>query len=408
MEMKWKMTYCFKAILVMQMLLLFGCNDDNSGSQFSNPGPECQLNDILLECKQGVLDGYTLYSPIHSTTTYLTDICGEVVHLWESDYTPAHSVYLLGNGHLMRPGSVGNVKFDNGGTGGIIEEFDWDGNLVWEYYYSSNKYCQHHDIEPLPNGNVLLIAWEQKAPEEIAAAGGNPDVFGQYGVWSDHIIEVEPILPRGGRIVWEWHLWDHLIQDYDPRKKNYGRVKDHPERLDINFADHIRDPDWSHMNSIDYNEELDQILLSVHTTCEILIIDHSTTTEEAAGHTGGRYGKGGDFLYRWGNPQIYRAGGEDKQYFFGQHDAHWIEDGLPQREAFGLQRRFQVEGDGFAGKMHERPGIWRKRVSDQSRQPFSSPRSAGHLGEAEVRRGFRRGFAHSEEREPQRGGEVGM
>jgi hypothetical protein len=85
-----------------------------------------------------------------------------------------------------------------------------------------------------------------------------------------------------------------------------------------------------------------------------------------------------------------------------------IEDGLPQREAFGLQRRFQVEGDGFAGKMHERPGIWRKRVSDQSRQPFSSPWSAGHLGEAEVRRGFRRGFADSEERELQGSGEIAV
>jgi hypothetical protein len=140
-----------------------------------------------------------------------------------------------------------------------------------------------------------------------------------------------PTGPNSGDIVWEWHVWDHMIQDYDPSKENYGIVADHPELIDINFFENplTSNPDWNHINSIDYNEEFDQILLSVNAFNEIWVIDHSTTTEEAAGHTGGLYGKGGDILYRWGNPQTFDRGNENSRVFYHQHDAQWIKEGFP-------------------------------------------------------------------------------
>lgn len=156
----------------------------------------------------------------------------------------------------------------------------------------------------------------------------NPNHVGNQGLLPDHVIEVQPAGPTSGEIVWEWHAWDHLIQDYDSSKENYGVVGDHPELVDINYVTSSQQ-DLMHTNSIDYNEEFDQILLSVRYYSEIWVIDHSTTTEEAAGHTGGNSGKGGDLLYRWGNPQTYDRGTSSDRKFFEQHDTNWIDEGYP-------------------------------------------------------------------------------
>jgi hypothetical protein len=236
----------------------------------------------------------------------------------------------LENGHLLRTAHVGaqDGRFGAGGAGGRVEEYDWDGTLVWKFDYASAKVMQHHDIEPLPNGNVLMIACEYVSARDAITAGRDPYLTGRQGLWVDHIIEVEPSGESGGRIVWEWHLWDHVIQDHDPNKPNYGKVAEQPELLDLNYPPprgrRAANPDWTHFNSIDYSPHLDQVLVSCHGTSEVLVIDHSTTTDEAAGHTGGRSSRGGDILYRSGNPAIYGAGGIEDRRLFAQHDAQWI------------------------------------------------------------------------------------
>ena len=273
--------------------------------------------------------GYTLFAPMSYNVTYLIDNNGELVQSWSSEYRPGLSVYILENGDLLRTRIIQGQLFQTGGHGGGVEIIDWDGNLVWEFDYFSDQYWQHHDIESLPNGNVLLIAWEHKADASAIANGRNPNMLAgsqqPFGFWPDHIIEVNP---ESNSIAWEWHVWDHLIQDYDSSKVNYGVVSDHPELVNLNYpSGPITNGDWLHINAVDYNAELDQIILSVHHFGEIWIIDHSTTTIEAASHTGGNSGKGGDLLYRWGNPQAYIGGNSNERIFFGQHDARWIEDG---------------------------------------------------------------------------------
>jgi hypothetical protein len=326
----------------------------------------------LRVSEPGAFAGYTLFAPIRSGKTFLVDMDGKEVHVWESEHPPL-AVYLREDGSLLRGTRIDtNPTFHGGGLGGRIQELAPDGSVTWEYVLSDEKYSQHHDFEPLPNGNLLVIAWELLSKEEAVFLGRDPAHVSEKGFWPDWVLEVAPTRPSGGRIVWEWHAKNHLIQDRDPALPNYGRIAEHPGRVDIN-GDVVREPelseeerrkreeqdaemralgyaggdeedeqepgppgapqdlpgDWTHINSVDYYPELDLILLSTPELCEIWIIDHSTTTEEARGSTGGRWKKGGDLLYRWGNPRVYGAGQEaDKQLFY-QHQPEWVPPGLP-------------------------------------------------------------------------------
>jgi len=273
--------------------------------------------------------GYTLIAPFGGQDTFLIDLSGKVVHSWTTERRPSQAAYLLDDGSLLRTAKIPNQTFTiPGGPAGGIQKFDWEGNLTWDYQVADEKRLTHHDIEPLPNGNVLVVAWELKTRDEAIAAGRDSIKLQDGELWPEVILEIKPNGLNGGDVVWEWHLWDHVVQSLDSSKPNFGRAFEHPELIDLNFVDRPI-ADWIHMNSIDYNPKLDQILLSGRTFDEVWVIDHSTTTEQAAGHTGGRQGKGGDLLYRWGNPFAYFAGSPFDQKLFGQHDPHWNPEGLP-------------------------------------------------------------------------------
>ena len=274
-------------------------------------------------------NGYTLFAPKHNNMIYLIDNQGRKVHQWKSDYEPGQTVYLKPNGNLLHCCFTKNRGFTGGGEGGRIEEFDWDGKLIWEFTYSSNQYLSHHDIAPLPNGNILMLVVEKKSLDECISAGFNPEQLRDGQLYPDSIVEVQPTYPQGGKIVWQWHVWDHLIQDFDRTKANYGDVAKHPELIDVDCNGRGISAFWNHMNSISYNAKLDQILLSVRGCNEIWIIDHSTNQNEAKSHSGGRQGKGGDLIYRWGNPAAYKLGNMQNKQLIQQHDAQWIPDGYP-------------------------------------------------------------------------------
>jgi hypothetical protein len=277
----------------------------------------------------GSFNAYTLLSPINSNETYLINNCGQVVHQWSSTFTPGASVYLLENGNLLRTGKIANSNFQFGGVGGKIELFDWDNNLLWEYTHSSTTFTQHHDIYPLPNGNILMIVATIMPEAEAIQAGRDPAKLQQGEVFNEQILEIQPVGTNQANVIWEWNVNEHLVQDFDATKDNFGVVSNSEGKLNFNYINTAHQTaNWLHCNSIQYNPILDQLVLSSRIMSEIYIIDHSTTTAEAASSTGGTYGKGGDFLYRWGNKEAYDKGVEADQTLFGQHYPHWIAEGL--------------------------------------------------------------------------------
>ncbi len=271
----------------------------------------------------GAFPGYTLIVPQTSTETHLIDLNGTTVHTWQSRYQAGLSASVRKDGMLLRTGRVEPSPSDfasaPGGAGGVVELLDWDSRVVARFEYASDQHLQHHDAASLPNGNVLMLAWDYKTSDEAIAMGRDPATLRDGRLYPDSVIEVDLTT---GAIVWEWHVWDHLVQHFDPTKPNYGTVSDYPGRIDVNWVTNGGQASWNHLNSIDYDARRDEIIVSSREFSEVWVIDHATTTKQARG-------KRGDLLARYGNPAAHGSGTTTDRALFYQHNARVIPKGTP-------------------------------------------------------------------------------
>lgn len=178
--------------------------------------------------------GYTLYATMNSTSTYLIDTNGTTFKSWTGlTRQTGYSSYMLPGGVLLRTVKANSVSFTGGPICGEIQKVDWNGNIIWDYIYSTANYCTHHDICPMPNGNVLVIAYERKTAAQVAAAGCSA-FSGE--MWPDKIVEIQPTGATTGTVVWEWHAWDHIMQNTNSSAANYqSSLVNHPELFNVNY-----------------------------------------------------------------------------------------------------------------------------------------------------------------------------
>ncbi len=252
-------------------------------------------------------------------STHLVDNCGRRIHDWTHDSYPGLSVYMLPSGDLLRTKRLQSELCAGCSQGGGIEQIAPDGTVIWSGNFAGPDHHAHHDIQPLPNGNNLVLLWERVTQAEALALGRSPELLPPTGdLFVEMLWEVQPAPNDTFEVVWEWHQIDHVMQSVDPELPNYGTAAELSGKLDINAGP--TSGDWLHANSVDYHPERDEIVLSLRYINEVVIIDHALTTQEATGPAG-------DYLWRWGEPA--NLGGTEAPQLAEQHDARWIPPGMP-------------------------------------------------------------------------------
>jgi hypothetical protein len=281
--------------------------------------------------KSYAYSGYTLFAG--NGKTYLVDMEGHIIRTWNIGTNP----------RLSETGTIVDAtKPDPSGFSGW-QELDWNGNVIWSYTEKRTGYAPHHDFKKIWNKKLgaytfLYIANKTVTQQQCLDAGCNPANTNLYKTAQmDAIVEVD----LTGNVIWEWWFFDHTVQDLDATKSTYGIVSKTPGRIDLNLPGRPVKSDWLHCNSLDFNEDLDQIVTN-SVQGEFYVIDHGNTfvannpTESIrlAATTAG------DFLYRFGDPARYDQGDppsilEDwtnstsgNKQIGGAHDIQWIRKGL--------------------------------------------------------------------------------
>ena len=264
-------------------------------------------------------------------TIQLINKSGFLLHEWNLVDRLGNDFQLLPNGDILAMFKLDNVpeNLSHGGYGGSVQIIAPDGTVKWRYDDLTNEtMLAHHDVELLPNGNILVMVWEKLN----CTMGLEMGIDCQTDLSYESIYEVNI---TDNSIVWKWRSVDHIIQDRHPEKPNFGNISSNPHRIDFNLnTNHPNygvSGDIMHANGIDYDEDNNLIYLSVNFYSEVWVIDHSTTTEQAATHTGGNYGMGGNLVYRFGNSAAYQS--DESIIFEGNHYPNLIEE--PNKLGFG-------------------------------------------------------------------------
>ncbi|WP_033961110.1 aryl-sulfate sulfotransferase [Psychroserpens jangbogonensis] len=309
-----------KIVLFILILCFFGCSDDDDSGSIIQPN----LTENVEVYEEDLLENSLVLAVENGgNTSYLLNKQGHRVYQWDFDTNLGNDLEILPDGKLIGMFKVFGPEISFGGAGGTVKILNLNSGVDWQYTYATNNHIAHHDVELLPNGNVLFIAWERVEGliAQINGVNVTDDIF------PETLVEVNPTT---NQIVWKWNSFDHIIQDFESSDLNFGIISENPQLIDINYNSSANGGDIMHANGIDYDDTNDVIYLSVNNYSEIWVIDHSTTTTEASSNSGGNYNKGGDLVYRFGNPETYNNIGN--RLFYNNHFPNLIEKDVPGKD----------------------------------------------------------------------------
>ena len=282
-----------------------------------NPESPNIAGEILIHDFDRSQKGFVLVNDVAQNKVYLMEKeNAEIVFEWDMPVRIANDAFLLDNGNLLVALIDEEPAYTFGGYGGRLAIISPSNDIILDYSYSDDVNLSHHDLQMLPNGNILFLAWEKKSGSELEESGYAGD---DEAIYAEKLLEIDP---NNNQIVWQWNSWDHIIQEVDESLENYGTVSENPQLININYVDHLKEGSYEgdimHANGLEYDEERDLIFLSVNFFSEVWVIDHSTSIEQASSNSGGNFNKGGDLVYRFGNPAAYNNE-EGGRMFYHNH-----------------------------------------------------------------------------------------
>ena len=205
----------------------------------------------VIRCDRDLASpGYRMFSPLGLKKTVIINMLGETVHSWDLPYEPGNYGCLLPSGNMLSAVRTPDGPKGLPAKGGLLQEWDWDGNLLWEFQDD----FQHHDFQRCKNGNTLYLRWELlKKENEKRIKGGREGSEHEQGIWGDVIREITP----DGDTVWEW------------------RAEDCEEMFEYPLNPMCPRVEWCHANSITQLENQD-ILINFRYNHLMAIIDYRT------------------------------------------------------------------------------------------------------------------------------------
>jgi hypothetical protein len=142
-------------------------------------------------------EGYILIAPVWGQDAYLINKAGEIAHSWRTGPRMTSWCYMRPGGRLFINERSENARGVELSGSGIMREYDWDGNIVWEHIDP----WQHHDARRLETGGVVYIAYREMAhAEQTRVKGGVAGSETERGMFGEVIREVDV----DGNVVWEW------------------------------------------------------------------------------------------------------------------------------------------------------------------------------------------------------------
>ncbi len=222
------------------------------------PPPTTPIQVTTNGTPQPGIEMWNTILPAGDVQAFATDLNGNVIWAYNYQHTASdyiQGIQLLPNGNLLMVIAYLSSQTSEQDTSvyNEIRQIDLDGNTVSSFTMTDlnqklaagnfrdaegNLYqlgSFHHDVLPLPNGHMVLLATYVRSFTNLPGFPGTINVIG------DALVDVDQNMNPD----WVWNTFDHLD------------VNRHP----MNFT--ASSPDWTHSNGMLYSSSDHNLLLSM-------------------------------------------------------------------------------------------------------------------------------------------------